>query len=79
MASGNQCSQNACPSLAFLRREYEFSGLDYWTGLLDWTTGLDYWIGLLDWLDSIASTTQRVAAWCIVCMSKLRPIYIYNF
>jgi len=18
-------------------------GLDYWTGLLDWTTGLDYW------------------------------------
>ena len=20
-----------------------FSGLDYWTGLLDWTTGLDYW------------------------------------
>ena len=26
-----------------------FSGLDYWTGLLDWTTGLDYWNGLLDW------------------------------
>ena len=26
-----------------------FSGLDYWTGLLDWTTGLDYWTGLLDW------------------------------
>ena len=25
-----------------------FSGLDYWTGLLDWTTGLDYWTGLLD-------------------------------
>jgi len=20
------------------------TGLDYWTGLLDWTTGLDYWI-----------------------------------
>ena len=20
-----------------------FTGLDYWTGLLDWTTGLDYW------------------------------------
>ena len=19
------------------------TGLDYWTGLLDWTTGLDYW------------------------------------
>ena len=22
------------------------AGLDYWTGLLDWTTGLDYWTGL---------------------------------
>ena len=21
-------------------RVYEFTGLDYWTGLLDWTTGL---------------------------------------
>ena len=26
-----------------LRRPSLFSGLDYWTGLLDWTTGLDYW------------------------------------
>ena len=25
------------------------TGLDYWTGLLDWTTGLDYWTGPLDW------------------------------
>jgi len=25
------------------------AGLDYWTGLLDWTTGLDYWTGLLEW------------------------------
>ena len=28
---------------------YLFTGLDYWTGILDWTTGLDYWTGLLDW------------------------------
>ena len=28
---------------------YPFTGLDYWTGLLDWTTGLEYWTGLLDW------------------------------
>ena len=28
---------------------FVFTGLDYWTGLLDWTTGLDYWTGLLDW------------------------------
>ena len=26
-----------------------FTGLDYWTGLLDWNTGLDYWTGILDW------------------------------
>ena len=25
-----------------------FNGLDYWTGLLDWTTGLDYWTGLTE-------------------------------
>jgi len=30
-------------------QESLFTGLDYWTGLLDWTTGLDYWTGLLDW------------------------------
>ena len=29
------------------------TGLDYLTGLLDWTTGLDYWTGLLHGLDSI--------------------------
>ena len=33
----------------YYSRVYEFTGLDYWTGLLDWTTGLDYWTGLLDW------------------------------
>ena len=26
-----------------------FSGLDYWTGLLDWNTGLEHWTGTLDW------------------------------
>ena len=23
------------------------AGLDYWTGLLDWTTGLDYWTDII--------------------------------
>ena len=23
--------------------------MDYWNGLLDWTTGMDYWNGLLEW------------------------------
>ena len=25
---------------------YLFTGLDYWTGILDWNTGLDYWTDL---------------------------------
>ena len=44
LGTRHQCYFHVCrtgPSL--------FSGLDYWTGLLDWTTGLDYWTGLLDW------------------------------
>ena len=24
-------------------------GLDWWTGLMDWTDGLDWWTGLVDW------------------------------
>ena len=27
-------------------------GLDYWTGQLDWTVGLDSWTGLLDWISN---------------------------
>ena len=29
--------------------EYEFGGVDYWTGTVEWTTGLERWSGLLDW------------------------------
>ena len=29
-----------------IARVFVFTGLDYWTGLLDWTTGLDYWTDL---------------------------------
>ena len=31
---------------SILNRVFVFTGLDYWTGLLDWTTGLDYWTDL---------------------------------
>jgi len=34
------------------------TGLDYWTGLLDWTTGLDYWTGLLDWTTGFTQTAK---------------------
>ena len=27
----------------------DWTGLDSWTGQLDWTVGLDIWTGQLDW------------------------------
>ena len=38
---------------------YLITGLDYWTGLLDWVTGLGYWTGLLDWTD------VAILDWCM--------------
>ena len=41
-----------------VKRGLLFSGLDYWTGTLDWTTGLTYfWFLHILWLDlwSLAS------------------------
>jgi hypothetical protein len=26
-----------------------FSGLEYWNGVLEWSTGMEYWTGVLDW------------------------------
>jgi hypothetical protein len=26
-----------------------FSGLEYWNGLLEWSTGVEYWTAVLDW------------------------------
>ena len=34
-----------------------FSGLEHWTGLLDWNTGLDYWTGTLDWTTGLEHWT----------------------
>ena len=28
------------------QRQSLFSGMDYWNGLLEWTTGMDYWNAL---------------------------------
>jgi len=38
------------------------AGLDYWTGLLDWTTGLDYWTGLLDWTIGLDYSTALLTS-----------------
>ena len=32
--------------------------MDYWNGLLDWTTRLDYWTGLLDYWTGIIYLVQ---------------------
>ena len=48
----HQCKQCKLPLCALPCHElWEclITGLDYWTGPLDWTTGLDHWTGLLDW------------------------------
>jgi hypothetical protein len=26
-----------------------FSGLEYWNGVLEWSTGVESWTGVLDW------------------------------
>ena len=30
------------------RRVYELGGLEWWNGMVEWTTGVEYWTGLLD-------------------------------
>ena len=39
------CIYKLCPSTPYVGVSL-FTGVDYWTGLLDWTTGLDYWTDL---------------------------------
>ena len=31
-----------------MMRPSTITGLDWWTGLVDWTSGLDWWTGLVD-------------------------------
>jgi hypothetical protein len=26
-----------------------FSGLEYWSGVLEWSAGMEHWNGVLDW------------------------------
>ena len=42
-------------------RVYPFTGLDYWTGILDWNIGLAYfWFLHILWLKCIESHKPRV-------------------
>jgi len=44
---------------------YTITGLDWWTGLVDWTGGLDWWTGLrifslkhtIGWLQLVVATS----------------------
>ncbi len=36
--------------------------MDYWNGLLDWTTGMDYWTGLLEWITAIGMTFGHISS-----------------
>ena len=49
----NVCSNIRClldvPALTGIVQNMDWTGLDSWTGQLDWTVGLDNWTGQLDW------------------------------
>ena len=36
--------------------------MDYWNGLLEWTTGMDYWNGLLEWTTGMDYWTDLFCA-----------------
>ena len=38
----------------------DWTGLDSWTGQLDWTVGLDNWTGQLDWTIGLDSWTGQL-------------------
>ena len=43
---------NSRGHLCGIVQNMDWTGLDNWTGQLDWTVGLDYWTGLLDWISN---------------------------
>ena len=38
-----------------------FTGLDYWTGLLDWNTGLDYWTEFFSFFGQVSITFLKLS------------------
>ena len=38
----------------------DWTGLDSWTGQLDWTVGLDNWTGQLDWTVGLDNWTGQL-------------------
>ena len=63
-----KCGSTACsicgpPRLPAEVWVYLFTGLDYWTGILDWNTGLEYWTGILDWTTGLDDWTTGLDYW----------------
>jgi len=58
---------------------YLFTGLDYWTGLLDWTTGLDYWTGLLDWTTGLDYWTDIFLVFTHVVVGLIDSCWLQAF
>ena len=48
---------------------YPFTGLEYWTGILDWNTGLDYWTELFFFFEQvsvfISTFLQSLSTWLL--------------
>ena len=42
----NEQTVHANSVIIMLAWEYTIAGLDWWTGLVDWTGGLDWWTDL---------------------------------
>ena len=33
----------------FTERVFGFSGMEWWTGMVEWNGGLEWWNGMVDW------------------------------
>ena len=46
----------------------ELDGLDWWTGLVDWTSRLDWWTGLVDWTGGLTLNIVFMLLMRLTCL-----------
>jgi hypothetical protein len=61
-------SQVLSRQMAHLEGVSAFSGLEYWNGVLEWSTGMEYWTGVLEGMMSTYGTI--LLQYCLVRVSK---------